>query len=115
GASTLGMGTLSSGTASLNVSSLAVGAGHSLTAEYGGNAGYSASTSSATPYTVNPASTTTSVGSDVNPSLAGQMVTFTATIAAVSPGAGTPSGTVQFKIDGSNAGSPATVSGAMAS
>jgi hypothetical protein len=53
--------------------------------------------------------TTTTVASDVNPSVFGQLVTFTAT---VSPN--TATGTVQFKIDGSNVGSPVTVSGGTA-
>src|SRR3989442_15140045 len=35
----------------------------------------------------------------VNPSVFGQSTTFTATVAAVSPGAGTPTGTVNF-LDG---------------
>jgi hypothetical protein len=47
-------------------------------------------------FTINKADTTTSVASDVNPSTIGQNVTFTATVAVVSPGAGTPSGNVQF-------------------
>src|SRR5262249_3419729 len=44
-----------------------------------------------------------------NPSLSGQNVTFTATISVNPPGAGTPTGTVQFVVDGSNAGSPVNV------
>ena len=50
--------------------------------------------------TVNQASSTTSVTSSANPSVFGQSVTFTAQVSAVSPGAGTPTGTVTFK-DGS--------------
>jgi hypothetical protein len=42
-------------------------------------------------------STTTSLASSANPSVYGQAVTFTATVAAVSPGAGTPTGKVTFK------------------
>jgi hypothetical protein len=37
-------------------------------------------------------------------------VTFTATVAATPPGAGTPAGTVQFVIDGSNFGDPTILS-----
>src|SRR5439155_6325615 len=40
------------------------------------------------------------VTSSANPSVFGQSVPFTATVAAVPPGAGTPSGTVTFTIDG---------------
>ena len=46
--------------------------------------------------TVNKASTTTTISSTPNPSAFGQVVTFTATVAAVSPGAGAPTGTVNF-------------------
>ena len=45
------------------------------------------------------ASTTTALTSDTNPSVSGQSVTFTATVAAASPGSGTPTGTVNF-LDG---------------
>ena len=55
------------------------------------------STSTALTQTVNPASTTTTLTSSANPSVYGQAVTFTATVTADSPGAGTPTGTVTFK------------------
>ena len=48
---------------------------------------------------VSQTSTTTSLTSSANPSVFGQSVTFTATVAAVSPGSGTPTGTVNF-LDG---------------
>src|SRR5262249_22700581 len=47
---------------------------------------------------------------NTNPSIFGQNATFTATISIAAPGAGTPSGTVQFQIDGSNSGSPVNIS-----
>src|SRR5439155_15739563 len=56
------------------------------------------------------ADTTTAVVSSVNPSLLGQSVTFTATISASSTRAITPTGTVQFQIDGGNAGNPVSIS-----
>ena len=46
--------------------------------------------------TVVPAPTTTTLTSSVNPSLFGQSVTFTATVAVTSPGTGTATGSVQF-------------------
>ena len=55
---------------------------------------------------VNQSSTTTAVTSSPNPSLFGQGVTFTATVAAAAPGSGTPTGNVQFVIDGANFGAP---------
>jgi hypothetical protein len=42
------------------------------------------------------ANTTTALTSSVNPSVFGQSVTFTATVAPVSPGAGTATGSVEF-------------------
>ena len=96
GASTLGTGTLSSGTATYSTSALSV-AGHSITAVYGGDGNFTTSTSSSLTQTVNAASTTTAVVSSLNPSNYGQSVTFTATVSAMAPGAGAPSGTVTFK------------------
>src|SRR6202011_5042578 len=46
--------------------------------------------------------TTTALSSSVNPSVAGQSVTFTATVTANAPGAGTPTGTVTFQDGGVN-------------
>jgi subtilisin-like proprotein convertase family protein len=53
------------------------------------------------------------VVSSANPQLPGSNVTFTATISAVAPGAGTPTGTVNFRIDGGVLGS-GTLSGGVA-
>src|SRR4029078_5888633 len=44
----------------------------------------------------------------------GQAVTFTATIAATSPGAGTPTGTVQFRSHGAYSGAPVALAGGSA-
>jgi hypothetical protein len=51
-------------------------------------------------------STITTVSGSPNPSVYGQPVTFTATVAAANPGAGVPTGSVQFQIDGVNFGAP---------
>jgi Bacterial Ig-like domain (group 3)/Bacterial Ig-like domain (group 2)/MBG domain len=51
--------------------------------------------------------TKTAVASSANPSTPNQSVKFTATVTA---GCGTPTGTVQFSVDGSNYGSPVTLS-----
>jgi len=95
GTITLGTVSLNSGTATLSISTLAVGS-HSLTASYGGSASYRASTSPAVAQAVNQASTTTNLTSSKNPQRRGMAVTFTATVRAVAPGAGTPTGTVAF-------------------
>ncbi len=53
------------------------------------------------------------VVSSANPAVPGADVTFTMTLSAVAPGAGTPSGTVDFRIDGTIASS-VTLSGGVA-
>jgi hypothetical protein len=70
---------------------------HTIRAAYGGGGSYGASTSSPFTETVNQAATGTQLGSSPNPSVWGQSVTLTATVSVVSPGAGTPTGTVTFK------------------
>src|SRR5262249_5363096 len=97
GTTVLGTAQLNAGQAVLPVS-LGVG-NHQLTAVYGGAGGFAGSTSAAAAVTVNPAATAVALASSVNPAVTGQAVTFTATVAAVAPGAGTPTGTVTF-IDG---------------
>jgi MBG domain (YGX type)/Bacterial Ig-like domain (group 3)/Chlamydia polymorphic membrane protein (Chlamydia_PMP) repeat len=57
--------------------------------------------------------TSTALGSSQNPSSSGQAVTFTATVSPQS-GTATPTGTVQFQIDGTNLGSPVTLSSGVA-
>src|SRR5262249_5193755 len=59
--------------------------------------------------------TTTEVTSSRLSSVYGQAVTFTATVAAEAPGGGTPTGSVQFVIDGSDYGAPVSLSGGTAS
>ena len=49
--------------------------------------------------------TTMTLSSSANPSLSGEPVTFTATVANASGAGGTPTGAVQFLVDGSSAGS----------
>jgi uncharacterized repeat protein (TIGR01451 family) len=56
----------------------------------------------------NTASTSTAVGSSLNPSPLGQSVTFTATVTSAG---GTPTGTVQFKDGVNNLGTPVTLNG----
>src|SRR5207245_2215702 len=95
GATTVGTGPLSGGVATFSSSTLAVG-GHSITADYNGDSSFNISSGALT-QTVNKANTTTALTSSVNPSVFGQSVTFTATVTANSPGAGTPTGTVTFR------------------
>ena len=63
--------------------------------------------------TITQALSSATVVSSANPAVTGSSVTFTATLSAVAPGAGLPTGTVNFRIDGSVAGS-GTLSGGVA-
>jgi hypothetical protein len=104
GSATLGTATLSTAngvtTAIFMTTSLGIGSGQAITAVYSGDPNFTSSTSAALAQTVNQAATTTTLTfSPANPT-PGQTVTFTATVAASSPGAGNPTGTVTFK-DGS--------------
>jgi autotransporter-associated beta strand protein len=77
----------------------AAAAAHSVQIVYNGDANFAGNNAFLTGgQTVNKANTTTAVTSSAtnNTSSYGQQVTFTATVSAVSPGAGTPSGTVKF-------------------
>jgi len=96
GAIVLGTGTLSNGQTQFTTSSLDAGTPW-ITAVYNGDTKFSSSTSSALSQTVNPASTTISLASWPNPADYGWTVAFTAIVTAVSPGAGTPTGSVTFK------------------
>jgi hypothetical protein len=114
GAANLGAAvTLAGGVATFNTSSLSVST-HSITAVYSADTNFTTSTSSALSQVVNQAATTTTVGSSQNPSVFGQSVTFTATVTATAPGAGTPTGTVQFKDGAANLGAPAALAGGVA-
>jgi uncharacterized repeat protein (TIGR01451 family) len=104
GATNIGTGTLAAGVATLSTSSLSVGA-HSITAVYAGDTNFTGSTSPILTQTVNQAATSTAVVSSANPSVFGQPVTFTATVAVTAPGAGTPTGTVDFFDGATNIGS----------
>jgi hypothetical protein len=64
---------------------------------------------------IKAATTTAAVTSSNDPSVFGQPLTFTATVTANAAGAATPTGTVQFVIDGQNYGTPVALSGGTAS
>ncbi|HVE57561.1 MAG TPA: Ig-like domain repeat protein, partial [Pyrinomonadaceae bacterium] len=94
-----------SGQAQVTTSSLTVG-NHTITANYAGDVpnGFNSSSGSlnTNPQTVNQASTTTGLTSNQsNPVGTGVPVTYTATVNPVAPGAGTRTGTVTFRRNGS--------------
>jgi len=91
--------TLANGKATFTTFSLPVG-NHLVTANYKGDVNYSSSSSADFPQNVSPSNSSTVLSSSANPSLLGNAVTITATINAVAPGIGTPTGSVVFAIDG---------------
>ncbi len=98
--------------AKITLSSLAVGGPYTISFNSAGDNNYSSSSTTLS-QTVNQANSSTALTSSANPSNLCQNVTFTATVSAVSPGSGTPTGTVTFTINGTP-GSPVTLSGGVA-
>jgi alpha-tubulin suppressor-like RCC1 family protein len=97
GSTAIGSMALTSGSALYPVSTLITGT-HTITADFDGNTGFADSTSlNSISQVVNKAGTTITLASSKNPSSLNESVTFTATVAAVSPGSGTPAGQVTFK------------------
>ncbi|MGA7139878.1 MAG: Ig-like domain-containing protein, partial [Terriglobales bacterium] len=104
GSSVLGTAALSAGVAALTTSSLPVGA-FTITASYGGDANFAASTSPGLRQVVNSttkSATSTALVSTLNPSIYGQKVTWTATV--TTSGSVTPTGKVNFTWDGYSIG-----------
>jgi hypothetical protein len=93
------------GRARLVISSLAVG-GHTVSANYNGSANHLPSATGTVTVTVFKATSRTVVTTSGSPAPQGTTVVFTATVVAVAPGAGTATGTVQFRIDGFDVGAP---------
>src|SRR5213594_123262 len=110
GTTSLGVVTLVNGSASLTVSTLAVGS-HSLTAAYSGGGNFQASTSATVTQTVNQGNTSTSLTSTPNPSTTGQAVTLTATVSAVAPATGVPTGIITFRYGATVLGTATLVNG----
>ncbi len=110
GSTVLGTSALHNGIATLTTTAFPTGS-NSITAVYGGNSRFVASTSSSLTQTVTPSATTTTLTKNTTGAVKfGTSVTFTAALAAVSPGAGTPTGTVTF-MDGSTTLGTGTLSG----
>jgi large repetitive protein len=96
---------LSGGTATASTAALLAGT-HTITATYSGDTNHNGSSGLLTPdQAVGHGATTTSLASSANPSVLGESVTFTASIA---PSDAT--GTVQFYVDGVTLGGPVNLS-----
>src|SRR5262249_6298003 len=97
-------------TASFSIASLAAGT-HTVMVSYSGDCSFASSGGTLTGgQLANKSTPITSLTPSLTPAVFGQSVTFTATLSVIAPGAGTPTGTFQFRIDNSNVGSPVSVS-----
>jgi hypothetical protein len=106
-----GTASLSGGVASLTTSSLAAGI-YTITATYGGDANFAASTSPGLRQVVNSttkSATATTLTSSLNPSIYGQSVTWTAKVTTSGPLP--PTGEVNFTWGDSIGGAPLNASG----
>jgi hypothetical protein len=108
GATIIGIGTLSSGTATFTLNSLGAGT-HSITASYCGDSNYLSAVSAAVSQVVTKSPVNITVTSSQNPSNYGQSVTFTFTVTGV-PGLAIPSGSIAFS-DGSTPLASPTLNG----
>jgi hypothetical protein len=101
-----------SGVATFAITTLGVGQ-HSITATYTGDTTHATSTTASPLSQVVNEGTTTTLTSSVNPSVFGQNVTFTATVAASGGGTVTPDGTVTF-LDGTTTLGTGTITAGVA-
>ena len=101
--------TLSGGSTSVASSGLSVGT-HNIVASYVSDNPTFLSSSGMLDQQVNMASTMTGLTSTAHPSVFGQPITLTASVGALAPGAGSPTGTVSFA-DGSTGLGTAPVAG----
>jgi hypothetical protein len=99
------------GQAGYTTGSLGAGS-HTVSAAYGGDAGFAPSTSANLTQTVKQAATTTAVSSTPDPSTYGQSVAFTVTVSANAPGAGTPTGGITVSDGGTQIAAGSLTSGA---
>ncbi|MFC8551792.1 beta strand repeat-containing protein, partial [Streptomyces sp. NPDC057273] len=87
----------------IHVYASTAGSPYTITAAYGGSSDYGSSSGTDT-HTVTAAETELTLASAPDPSQVGQPVAFTAAVAPVAPGAGSPTGTVTFDFgDGGDA------------
>jgi sugar lactone lactonase YvrE len=95
------------GTASLTLTSLGLGA-HTVSAVYTSDSADFLGSTGTLPDNVDVSSATssTTVGASSSPAVYGQPATLTATVTAQDPSMATPTGSVQFVIDGSNVNAP---------
>jgi Bacterial Ig-like domain (group 3) len=101
---------LSGQVATFTTASFSVGS-HTITATYSGGTDFASSVSSSLVQMVSPDATSVVIAASPASVVTGQAVSFTATVSNTDATGQTPTGTIQFTIDGSNFGSPVTLSG----
>jgi len=89
---------------------------HTVGATYSGGGAFSGSSATSVSQTVNQAATTLALVSDHagQTPAQGEDIEFTATLSVTAPGGGAPTGSVQFKDNGADLGSPVALSGGVA-
>jgi hypothetical protein len=106
--SELGTGTLSGGVASYSTAALSVGS-HAITATYAATTNFATSTGTLSGgQTVNQAQTRTTINTPIASTVYGQPESMSATVNVASPGAGTPTGSVDFQKTGPGTGGATT-------
>ncbi|MGC3996301.1 MAG: Ig-like domain repeat protein [Anaeromyxobacter sp.] len=110
GGVSVGSAPLSGGVATLVLPGLSVG-GHTIQASYPGDGRYLGSSSAQVLASVGLASSALALTAAPNPSSEGTAVTFTATVTAVAPGSGTPTGAVTFSDGGTSLATVALAGG----
>ncbi len=115
GTTSIGSATLAGGTATIVDASL-IATIHSLSIQYSGDVDFKGGSSASIPQAVSPDTTNATLVSSANPSVFGQAVTLTATVAPGDPGPGSgyPTGTVTFD-DGSSVLGSASLANGVAS
>ena len=111
GATVLGSGTLSGGTASVTTAALAVG-NHMIKAVYGGDGDFKTSTSTAVAQKVTKGATSVAATASPAKLAPGSAVTLAAQVDVTAPASATPSGQVTFKEKGVTLGVGTIASGA---
>jgi hypothetical protein len=107
GSAQIGIALVIGGSAVFSTSALTVGT-HLVTAQYGGDASYQPSTSTATTQVVVKYTPTITATSLPNPSVYGESITFTVLVISTGP---LPTGTVAFKNGSSGIGTAPLIAG----
>jgi len=102
-----------SGNASIDVTTLPVGT-HSITAKYSGDDDYKSSSSTPSTVSVTKANSAVTLSTPDHSTVAGQSVPLTVQVGPGANSSGTPTGTVQLQVDGSNVGGSVTLTGGSA-